>query len=95
MSPPNPQHPLALALEWVSKITTIALEMVLPGALGAWLDRKWDTSWMALAGFSLGLVVGVWHLLKMVSPPQKLGSKPHSKTSGDSTDSDNSSGSTD
>lgn len=50
---------------------------------------------MALAGFTLGLVVGVWHLLKMVNPPQKLGSKPHSKTSGDSTDSDSSSGRTD
>jgi hypothetical protein len=69
MSPPNPKHPLALALEWVSKITTVGLEMVLPGVAGAWLDRQWGTSWIALAGFSVGLVVGMWHLLRMVNKP--------------------------
>ena len=75
MSPPNPQHPLALAFEWVSKITTVALEMVLPGVAGVWLDKQWGTSWIALLGFSVGLVVGMWHLLRMVKQPGGIPSK--------------------
>jgi hypothetical protein len=55
--------PLVVAFEWVSKITTVALEMVLPGILGTWLDRRWGTKFLALVGFALGLVVGIWHLL--------------------------------
>jgi hypothetical protein len=58
---------MALAIEWVSKITTVALEMVLPGLLGTWLDKRWGTSFLALAGFALGITVAIWHLLKMTS----------------------------
>jgi ATP synthase protein I len=57
--------PMALAMEWVSKITTVALEMVLPGIFGQWLDGKWGTGFLGLAGFALGVTVGLWHLLRM------------------------------
>ena len=66
MSPPPRIHPMALAVEWVAKITTVALEMVLPGVAGQWLDRRWGTGFLGLAGFALGLVVGMWHLLRML-----------------------------
>jgi hypothetical protein len=56
---------MALAMEWVSKITTVALEMVLPGFFGQWLDGKWGTGFLGPAGFALGVVVGLWHLLRM------------------------------
>lgn len=56
---------MALAIEWVSRITTVALEMVLPGILGAWLDGKWGTSFLGLVGFAFGVAVGLWHLLRM------------------------------
>lgn len=62
---PRGQHPMALAIEWVAKITTVALEMVLPGLAGMWLDGRWGTQFLGLAGFALGLIVGIWHLLKM------------------------------
>ena len=68
---PREQHPMALAIEWVSKITTIALEMVLPGLLGTWLDKRWGTSFLALAGFALGITVAIWHLLKMTNSGNK------------------------
>jgi hypothetical protein len=64
---PRASHPLALAFEWVSKITTVALEMVLPGILGQWLDQRWGTQFLGFAGFALGMTVGMWHLLRMVS----------------------------
>ena len=34
---------MAQAMAWVSRITTISFEMVLPGLLGIWVDRKLGT----------------------------------------------------
>jgi hypothetical protein len=58
---------LVVALEWVGRITTVALEMVLPGLAGSWLDQRWGTGFLALAGFALGITAGIWHLLRMTS----------------------------
>jgi hypothetical protein len=71
---PRPKlHPVALAFEWVAKITTVGLEMVIPGLFGYWLDGKLGTRYLTIAGFALGMVVGFWHLLRMVKlkPPRK------------------------
>lgn len=60
--------PLAVAMEWVSQITTVVAEMVLPGVAGQWLDQRWNTRFLALSGFALGLTVGIWHLIAMTKP---------------------------
>jgi hypothetical protein len=52
-------------MEWVAKITTVALEMFLPAVGGGYLDRRLGTSYWALVGVVVGLVVGMWHLLLM------------------------------
>ena len=61
---PSPP-PMALAMEWVAKITTVALEMFLPAVGGGYLDRRWGTNYGALVGLVVGFVVGLWHLLQM------------------------------
>ena len=53
------------AMHWISRLTTVTMEIVLPGLLGHWLDSRWGTGFLALAGFGLGLVCGMQHLLKM------------------------------
>ncbi|MDZ4819280.1 MAG: AtpZ/AtpI family protein [Planctomycetota bacterium] len=63
---------MALAMEWVAKITTVSLEMVLPGLFGDWLDGKFGTSFLVFIGFAIGLSGGLWHLLQMTkvaNPP--------------------------
>lgn len=60
--------PLAVAMEWVSQITTVVAEMVLPGLAGQWLDNRWGTGFLALVGFALGLTVGISHLIAMTRP---------------------------
>ena len=70
---PYSPDPLARAVEWVTKITTVALEMVLPAIGGGWLDRRLGTTYWALVGVVLGMVVGMWHLLQMTRP--KTGSR--------------------
>jgi ATP synthase protein I len=62
---PNERPPLVVALEWVSKITTVALEMVVPTVIGGWLDRHWGTNFLALIGLAVGLIGGIWHLIML------------------------------
>jgi hypothetical protein len=61
------QHPVARAYHWVSIVTTAVAFMVLPGLGGQWLDGQWGTRFLALLGFSLGLVGGVGYLLLALS----------------------------
>ena len=56
---------MAEAMNWVSKITTVALEMVLPGLAGLWLDSQLGTRFLTLLGFALGIPLGMWHLIAM------------------------------
>ena len=56
---------MAAAVNWVSKITTVALEMVLPGLAGLWLDNLLDTRFLTLLGFACGVPLGMWHLIAM------------------------------
>jgi hypothetical protein len=56
---------MAEAMNWVSKITTVALEMVLPGLAGLWLDNQLETRFLTLLGFAFGVPLGMWHLIAM------------------------------
>ena len=56
---------LARAMNRVSKITTVALEMVLPGLAGLWLDNQLGTRFLTVIGFALGVPLGMWHLIAM------------------------------
>jgi F0F1-type ATP synthase assembly protein I len=42
--------------------------ILLPGAVGYWLDGKWNTSpWLILIGGAFGFAVGLYRLLKSAS----------------------------
>lgn len=57
---------MALAMEWTSRVTAISLEMVLPGLLGYWVDRKLGSLWVFFVlGGLLGLAGGMWHLIRL------------------------------
>jgi len=59
---------LSRGLQWVSMITTVALEMVLPAVGGIWLDRQLGTRFLGLLGLALGIPLGLWHLVRMTQP---------------------------
>jgi hypothetical protein len=84
MAAPNgdSRPPMAVAMEWVSQITTVVAEMVLPGLAGQWLDKRWGTQFLALIGFGLGVSVGIWHLVAMTRP-RTAGQQTKSAQSGD------------
>jgi hypothetical protein len=58
------------AIEWVTRITTVALVMVLPGVGGLWLDRHFGIKYLGLLGFLVGFVLGISTLLAMVKRPR-------------------------
>lgn len=59
------QPPMAVAMTWVSRITTVCLEMVLPAVGGAWLDKRYGTSYWVVVGVLVGGALGLWHLLQL------------------------------
>lgn len=66
---------MAAAMQWVTKITTVSLEMSLPAAGGYWLDDRWGTDpWLVIVGAILGFVVGFRHLLQMAEQSNRRGS---------------------
>ena len=56
---------LGEAFNWVGRVVAVAVEMVLPGLAGSWLDGTWGTRFLAPVGFVIGLVMGMTHLIVM------------------------------
>ncbi len=51
---------------WVSRISTVSLEMILPAVGGHWLDGRWGSGpWCVSLGAILGFALGMRHLLQM------------------------------
>lgn len=64
--PPDDRSPLAVAMEWTSRVTAISLEMALPALVGYWADRQLGTGMVLLVlGAILGFGMGMWHLVKL------------------------------
>lgn len=66
--------PWEQAAQWLSRTLATALLMVIPGLLGAFLDQKFGTAFLAPVGFGLGLTLGTVGLLVLVrqfSPPAR------------------------
>lgn len=66
---------MATAMQWVSRIVTVSLEMVLPGIAGVLADDYLGTLVVfTLIGFALGFAAAGWHLTAMVrdaGPPSR------------------------
>jgi F0F1-type ATP synthase assembly protein I len=61
--PDEERSPMAVALEWVSQITAIGLEIVGCIWFGRFLDDKLGTSVWGLIGLFVGPLLGFWHLM--------------------------------
>jgi hypothetical protein len=61
---------MAIAYSWAARIIGVSFEMVVPGLLGLWLDARLGTvCLLTMIGFAGGLSLGMWHLIRMTSPP--------------------------
>ncbi|MCH2115616.1 MAG: hypothetical protein MK171_11980 [Pirellulales bacterium] len=73
MNPPDGRSPMARGMAMVARAMAAALMMVLPGLGGQWLDRRLETSWLALIGFALGISVSIYYLTVISRPPMNTG----------------------
>lgn len=68
---PDDRSPLAVALGWVSRITTVSAVMVIPGILGHFIDRWAGTVVLfTVLGMALGLGIGMWSLIRATRTPR-------------------------
>ena len=65
---PNPsddRSKINQAYDAASRIIVVALEMVLPGVAGYWIDSRLGTGCLFLViGMVVGCTGGVWHLIR-------------------------------
>jgi ATP synthase protein I len=64
---PDDQSSYANAMAWVSRITSISMEMVVPGVIGYYLLDRWLGTKVVflILGLILGFVGGIWQLIKL------------------------------
>lgn len=76
-TPDNSPPSLAAAMQWVNRITSISLTMVIPAGLGYLGDRYFGISpWLLIVGSMLGMALGMMELMQLVrSQNEKLRSK--------------------
>lgn len=73
---------MVIAMQWVHQITAVSLQMVLPAALGYWLDGRWGTQpWLVIVGAVFGFTVAMRQLLVWAKAANKTvdASKKRSK----------------
>ena len=82
---PDDRSPVAVAYQWAWRIITISLEMVIPGLVGLAVDQ-WLGSLVVftLLGFTFGMTVGIWHLIRIAGTTDTPG-KPDSITDEETT----------
>lgn len=77
--PPDDRSPVAAAYAMAWQVTTISLEMVIPGLVGLALDRWLHTVVLfTILGFGGGMTLGIWHLIKLAN---SLGSRKKKRQS--------------
>lgn len=63
---PERQPPMAIAMRWVTQISTGGFLLALPCLGGWWLDGQFNTSpWCLVAGGFVGLVLSFLHILNI------------------------------
>jgi F0F1-type ATP synthase assembly protein I len=63
---PDDRSPIAMAVAWTSRITTISVQMIAPGIVGYLVDRKLGTKALfTLIGFAIGMALGMWQLVRV------------------------------
>jgi hypothetical protein len=63
---PDGRSPIAVAMHWASRVTTISIQMVLPLLLGVWIDKRLGTKAVfTILGGIAGLWLGIWTLIRL------------------------------
>ena len=71
----NGQSGLAVGMYWATRISSVGFAMVVPTAVGYWLDGKWGTSpWLVLVGACFGFATAMLDIVRLAKRLQQRGS---------------------
>jgi hypothetical protein len=76
---PRRQQPIAEALQWVTRITTVALMTMLPVLGGRKLDEMRGTGYWGTIGLVVGLLLGAWQMRQLVVDSNRAQARLQSK----------------
>lgn len=71
---PDGRSPIARGYVLASRVTSIAITMVLPAVIGYWVDNQLGTTpWLLIGGAILGFAIAILQLLALVKEGEKSG----------------------
>jgi F0F1-type ATP synthase assembly protein I len=66
-SRPDRRSSIAIGMQWATRITSLAFEMVVPALLGYWGDEKWGTApWLVITGAVVGMLSAGLHFKQIM-----------------------------
>ncbi len=70
--PPDDRAPLAIGMQWASRVMAIAGVMVVPGLGGYWIDQRLGTKAVfTITGFAFGMSAGMWQLIRLTAKDEQ------------------------
>lgn len=60
------QRQQAIAWEWVSRVLSICVVMLLPAFGGRWIDQRMGTGYWVIVGLAIGFSSGMTALIQLV-----------------------------
>jgi F0F1-type ATP synthase assembly protein I len=66
--PEDDRSAISLAYAWATRIIAVAITLIVPALLGAWIGQKFGTAWtivLLLVGFMLGVAGAVFQLMQI------------------------------
>jgi hypothetical protein len=66
--PPDDRSAMSLAYAWATRIIAVAITLIVPALVGAWIGQKFGTAWtivLLIVGFMLGVTGSVFQLMQI------------------------------
>jgi uncharacterized membrane protein len=77
--PPYDPTSIVIAYQWAARVIMLAIEMVVPGVAGHWVDGRLGTKALfTLLGFALGAAFALRQLLRIAQQSQRRQVDPDS-----------------
>ncbi len=66
--PEDDRSAISLAYAWATRVIAVAITLIVPALIGAWIGQKFGTAWtiiLLLLGFALGVTGAVFQLMQI------------------------------
>jgi nitrate/nitrite transporter NarK len=82
--PPDDRSAMSLAYAWATRIIAVAITLIVPALVGAWIGQKFGTAWtivLLIVGFMLGVTGAVFQLMQIAKDSKSF--RPNGSPAGE------------